>query len=299
VELEETMKLLRNRTITYFFILPVVVAALAGCYTAYGLKSRYTSSVVEYLYPDKKDVSEQPTIPVLSLPLKVGIAFVPESAPVPGRGFGSSNGRNALSEKARHDLMERIAAEFKSYPYVQSIEKIPSAYLVAKGGFTNLDQLRTMYGIDVIALLSYDQVQNTDEGFLTLTYWTIVGAYIVKAERNETNTMMDAAVYHIASRKMLFRAPGTSQVKESATLVNLSEGLRKDSLIGFERAADNLVVNLHEQLEQFKKKVQEAPAEYRIEQRPGYRGGGSSGALFALGLVCIVGIGLWRGRKRK
>ncbi len=291
------MKFRRNRSVTCLLILSVVAIVLAGCYTAYGLKSRYTSSVVEYLYPDRKDVAEQPTIPVLSLPLKVGIAFVPEGASVSGGGFGSSGGRNALSEKARHDLMERIAAEFKSYPYVQSIEKIPSAYLVAKGGFTNLDQLRTMYGIDVIALLSYDQVQNTDEGFLTLTYWTIVGAYIVKAERNETNTMMDAAVYHIASRKMLFRAPGTSQVKESATLVNLSEGLRKDSLTGFEKAADSLVINLHEQLEQFKKRVQESPAEYKIEQRPGYRGGGSYGGLLALGLVCSVAIGLWRGRK--
>ena len=131
------------------------------------------------------------------------------------------------------DLMERISAEFRSLPFVRDIDLIPTDYLTNGGGFTNLDQIRTMYGIDVITLVSYDQVQHTDEGMLSLSYWTIVGAYTVKGEKNDTSTMVDAVLYDIPSRKLLFRAPGTSRVKGSSTLVNLSEQLRTDSLNGF------------------------------------------------------------------
>lgn len=252
-------------------------------------KSRYTSSVVEYLYPNK-DVVEVPTIPRLSLPLRVGVAFVPDSRSGPG-GF-------RLSEKERMDLMDRISSEFRTLPFVKDIELIPSAYLTQGGGFTNLDQIRTMYGIDVIALLSYDQVQHTDEGLLSLSYWTIVGAYIIKGEKNDTSTMIDAAVYDIASRKMLFRAPGVSRIQGSATLVNLTEQLRIDSSKGFSLASEDLVTNLQNQLERFKAKVKEMPQAYAVEHKPGYTGGGSLGGAFAVTLLGLGGVALWRSRKR-
>jgi rhombotail lipoprotein len=245
---------------------------------------------VQYLYPDKTEPIETPTIPSLSLPLKVGIAFVPEGK----RRLSES----VLSEKERMDLMEQIGSRFKQYPFVKSIELIPSAYLTSEGGFTNLDQLRTMYAVDVMALLSYDQVQHTDQGLLSITYWTLVGAYIFRGEKNDTSTMIDAAVYHIPSRKMLFRAPGTSRIQGSATIVNLSEQLRQDARAGFRQAAETLVVNLQEQLEIFKEKVKESPEEFRISHKPGYTGGGSLGAFSLLLLAWIGGFLLcWRKRR--
>jgi len=250
----------------------------------------YATSVVKYLYPKNTKNIENATIPLLSLPIRVGVAFVPED------GYQRIN---SLSEKYKEDLMKKVSAEFKQYPFVKSIEIIPSPYLMPKGGFTNLDQLRTMYGVDVIALLSYDQVQHTDEGLLSLSYWTLIGAYIVRGEKNDTSTMLDAAVYHIPSRKLLFRAPGTSRIKASATPVNLREQLRKDSEAGFKEAAVMLTTNLKEQLEQFKVKVKESPQEYKIEHKAGYTGGGSLDPVF-LGLVATFGGALFlNGRKRK
>ena len=264
--------------------------SIIGCAGLYGQRaSRYTSSVVEYLYADKR-YAETPAIPHLSLPLHVGVAFVPESKA--GRTGGG------LSEKERMELLDRISAEFKKLSFVKNIEVIPSAYLTPNGGFANLDQIRTMHGIDVIALLSYDQVQHTDQGLLSLSYWTIVGAYIIKGEKNDTSTMIDAAVYDISSRKMLFRAPGTSHVKGSATPVNLSEQLRMDSREGFRTASDNLVVNLQDQLDRFKTKVKEMPDAYVVAQKPGYTGGGSMGAVFSLLLLGLGGFALWRGRRQ-
>jgi rhombotail lipoprotein len=267
----------------------LLMFSLIGCAEFYGKRqSRYTSSVVKYLYSGK-EVVEVPTIPHLSVPLYVGVAFVPES----GRGLST----NRLSEKEKMDLMVRISSKFRKLPFVKDIELIPSAYLQHGGGFTNLDQIKTMYGIDVIALLSYDQVQHTDEGMLSLSYWTIVGAYIIKGEKNDTSTMIDAAVYDIPSRKMLFRAPGISHIEASSTLVNLSEQLRVDSSDGFRLAADDLVVNLQGELNRFKDKVKEMPETYAVEHKPGYTGGGSLGGGFALVLITLGGLTLWLGRQ--
>lgn len=268
----------------------LLAGSLVGCAALYGRHrtSHFSSSVVEYLYQDKQQ-ADTPTIPRLSLPLRVGIAFVPTSKNKPWGG--------RLSEKERMELMERISSEFKNLPFVKSIEIIPSAYLTAGGGFTNLDQIRAMYGVDVIALLSCDQVQHTDEGLLSLSYWTIVGAYLVRGEKNDTNTMLDAAVYDISSRKLLFRAPGTSQVRGAATPVNLSEQLRADSVQGFKIAAANLVINLREQLEQFQVKVKEKPDAYTVVHKPGYTGGGSIGAFFSLILFAFGAIALVAGRR--
>lgn len=277
------------RSAIYIVLFVSLFVSLTGCAGLYGHRtSRYTSSVVEYLYTGKEH-ADIPTLTRLSLPLNVGVAFVPESK----SGLGGSR----LSEQQKMELMDRVSAEFKKLPFVKSIDLIPTAYLTPNGGFANLDQIKTMYGIDVIALLSYDQVQHTDEGLLSLSYWTIVGAYIIKGEKNDTSTLIDAAIYDIASRKMLFRAPGTSRITGSATPVNLSEQLRADSLEGFRNASDNLVVNLRDQLERFKIKIKEMPQAYVVEHKPGYTGGGSMGAAFSLLLLGLGAFALWRNRR--
>jgi rhombotail lipoprotein len=275
----------RSIFICAFILLAFVLFSCAGAGS-----QRYASSVVDYLYPEKK-VVEAPSTPRLSLPLRVAVAFVPESEE---RGWA----RYRLSEKDKLDLMKMISSEFRKLSFVKNIELIPSPYLTKRGGFTNLDQIQTMYGVDVIALLSYDQVQHTDQGLLSLSYWTIVGVYVIQGEKNDTSTMIDAAVYDIRSRKMLFRAPGMSHVKGSATPVNLSEVLRSDSLNGFRLASDDLVKNLQFQLDGFKAKIKEMPKEYIVEHKPGYTGGGSLDGLFAACALGLGGLALWRGRQR-
>lgn len=262
------------------------ISPVTGCATS---SSHHSSSVVQYLYPEQKEPVETPAIPLLSLPLKVGIAFVPET----------SGEHHNLTEKDKMDLMKEVSAHFEKYDFVKSIEVIPSAYLTQKGSFANLDQIRTMFGADVIALLSYDQTQFTDEGLASITYWTLIGAYVVPGEKNDTHTMMDAAVYDIKSRKMLFRAPGISYIKSKATPVNLSEQLRMDGLNSFKEASHDLVKNLDEQLTLFKEKVKQAPQSYQVVHKPGYTGGGSLDALFVSFAAALGGLRLWTLKKRK
>ncbi len=261
---------------------------LAGCATP--PPQHASTSVVEYLYPNVNDPVIAPSTPVLTLPLRVGLAFVPTQGRE-SRSFG-------LTEARKSEILEAVAKHFRQLPFVKSIEVIPSAYLRPRGGFANLEQIRTMYGVDVIALVSYDQVQFTDEGFLSMTYWTLVGAYIVRGEKNDTHTMLDTVVYDIPSRKLLFRAPGVSEIKGSATRINLPEQLRADSQTGITRASADMVDNLDAQLIAFKEKVRERPDEYRIVRTAQYRGGGMlDGSMLALVGILLSGAGVVGRRK--
>ena len=274
---------------------------VAGCDSLNGGGGHHrASSLYSYLYSDQKGHIDTPTVPVLSLPLRVGVAFVPAETPKGAENYSFYNHSDelAFSESQKMELMKQISAQFKAYPFVKSIELIPTAYLTPEGGFANLDQIRTIYGVDVMALLSYDQVQFTGEGVLSMSYWTIVGAYVVPGEKNDTKTMIDAAVYDIASRKLLFRAPGIGDVKAATTPVNWSEELREDSKKGFEEASTDLAANLKIQLADFKDRVTNSPAEYKIEYKPGYKGGASGG----LEIMVVGALGtcfLWTRRNSK
>jgi len=229
-----------------------ILITLSGCA---GKQVRTNSSVIDYLYPKESKVVIQPSVPTLHLPLKVGIAFVPENQRSKG-----------LTENRKIELLEKIAAHFRGHDFIREIEVIPSDYLTPRGSFTNLDQIQQMYDIDVIALVSYDQVQFTDEGLLSLTYWTLIGAYVVSGEKNSTNTLLDTAVYDINSKKMLFRAPGSSHIKGTATPVNASEELRQDSVRSFTIALEKMISNLDKQLEKFQEKIKQHPDEVKLIQ---------------------------------
>ena len=247
---------------------------------------------MQFLYPNQNQHIDNPTVPVLSLPLRVGIAFVP-----PARGSGGYySPTGPITENTKVDLLKRVAGEFKALPYVGSIQVIPSGYLRPNGSFTNLDQLKDMFGVDIIVLVAYDQTQFTNEGMLSFAYWTIVGAYVVQGEKNDTETLMEAVVYDIGSRKLLFRAPGTSQIKASSTPVNLSEQLEADRQKGFDEATTQLIANLKTELDNFKTQIKDSPQDYHIERKPGYTGAGAIDAEFA---VAIAGLALTRFRRRK
>lgn len=260
-------------------VLSATVLLLGGCYGFHNeSKQHQSSSVVQFLYPDQTQPFVQPSIPTLRLPLRVGIAFVPP----PNSKYGYFNCDVVFPESKKTELLRQVSKEFRELPFVESIEIVPTTYLRPGGGFENLDQLRGLLGVDVVVLIAYDQAQVTADTAWTLAYWTIVGAYVVEAQKNETYTLMEAVVYDIRSRKLLFRAPGTHHVKGYATLVRTTDELRHDSLNGFDGAAKDLTINLKTELEAFKLRIKEAPEEVRIEHKPGYSGAGAIDRLFAI-----------------
>lgn len=264
----------------------LLVSLLASGCIMHHARQHEAGSIVQFLYPDQNQPVIEPRIPILRLPLRVGVAFVP-----PGRhGDARYAARTQFSEAQKTVLLREVAAAFKTLPFIQSIDIVPTTYLRPGGGFDNLDQLRALMGVDVIALVSYDQVQNSDETPWSLAYWTIVGAYLIPAQRNETHTLVEAVVYDIASRSLLFRAPGVSAVKGHSTYIQSDTDLRADSARGFTEASADMTKNLHTELAAFKVRAKEEPEKIRIEHRPGYTGGGALGGGFAGALLLLVAV---------
>lgn len=274
----------RSRVSACLGLCALALLILSGCMFSHQRTQR-SSSIVSFLYPKQSNPRPPTAIPVLRLPLRVGIAFVP------------SEGRH-VSEMQKTALLQRVAAEFKGREYIESIEVVPSTYLRAGGGFENLEQVKRMLNFDVVALVAYDQVQFTDANFLSLAYWTIVGAYIFHGNQNDTQTLMEASVYDIQSRHLLFRAPGASQVKASAAAMYAEEKLREDGAKGFDAATNDLIANLKTQLEDFRTRMKEAPDTVaKIERKPGYTGGGSIDGGFVVALLALAAAGAWHRRR--
>ena len=103
---------------------------------------------------------------------------------------------------------------------------------------------------------------------------------------------MEAAVYDISSRHLLFRAPGSSQIQGNSTAIAVNTKLRKAASQGFDQATDGLIANLKIQLELFRERVKESPETVRIEHKPGYSGGGAFGGLFAAA-VALLAMARW------
>jgi rhombotail lipoprotein len=271
----------------------VGIVLLTGCVSFWSTSRHQSSSVVQFLFPGNNQPIVQPAIPTLRLPLRVGLAFVPPPAS-PGmyRSYADT-----FSEAQKTELMRAVADKFRALPFVQSIELVPTTYLRPGGSFENLDQLRAMMGIDVIALVAFDQAQNTGDTPWSLSYWTIVGAYIIPAQKNDTHTLMEAVVYDIASRTLLFRAPGVSAIKGHSTLISNETDLRSDSIRGYTEAARDLTVNLQYELDAFKVRIREEPQSVHIEHKAGYSGAGALDAV-ASGLVLLLLAGRIAGRRR-
>lgn len=122
---------------------------------------------------------------------------------------------------------------------------------------------------------------------------------LVPAEKNATNTMVDAAVYDIASRRLLLRAPGTDRLEGRATPVNVPRMRRADAVASFERAADDMVGRLEVDLAAFEARVRAEPDRYAVVRRPGHAGGGALGAGMLPLLAAVAGMRWLRGPRRK
>lgn len=234
-----------------------------------------SSSLVDYLYPNGEvppDLDER--IPVINIPARVGIAFVP------------SHGWGELGEADKTELLGIVRDRFADREFIERIEVIPSNYLRAKGGFEGLEQVGRLYNVDIIALVSYDQVLNMQDRASSMLYWTIVGAYVIKGTSNEVTTFVDTAVFDLATRRMLFRAPGVDESSRRSTGVNSGEVGREVSHESFETAMNEMTLNLDRELERFRERIKEDQS-VQIAHRGG--GGGTGSLDLAFLLLALAG----------
>lgn len=261
----------------------LTVLLLAACSSLWNVggetRSGVSSSLVDYLYPAGEVPPDlQKTIPYLELPLRVGIAFVP-----------GQSGRSAISEATKIQLLENVKAEFVDREFIEHIEVIPDTYLRSSKGVSGMQQVARLYGADVMALVSYDQVAASDDNPSSFLYWTIVGAYVIKATSNEVQTFVDTAVFDVKTGRLLFRAPGLDKSTDRSTLVESAEVVRKTRDASFAAAMGAMTQNLATELDRFRARVKEDPGVAEVKWKSG-SGGGVFSIWFLAGLLLFAGV---------
>ena len=267
---------------------PLLLAVLlAGC-TSLWMGPGYeqarqgsSSSLVDYLYPDGQIPPGLATqMPHLELPANVGIAFVP------------SAGREDLTAAEKQGLLQQVAVAFKDREYINSIVTIPDQYLRSARGLVGMQQTASLHGVDIMALVSYDQVTFSTERDSAILYWTIIGAVTVKGNSNEVQTMIDTAVFDVETGKLLFRAPGTHRDQRNTTLMDNESDQRALRSASFVAATGDMITNLDAELTEFRTAVHEGQRA-QVEWREGQGGGAIDWPL----LLFLAGAGLFRRRR--
>ncbi len=229
-----------------------------------GTRTRHarSTSLVNYLYPNGRIPDDVPR-PVLNLPLRVGLAVIP-----------SSSGHSLLGEAESTALLDEIRAAFVNKPYIDDVVVVPAMYLRGDRAHDSLQQVGRMFHLDVMALVSYDQIRQSRDNVLSLTYLTIVGAFVVPGTNHEASTLVDLAVVDLGSRDILFRAAGVSQRKGVRAGAYSQQGARFDGNKTFAQAMRRMQDNLVIELDRFEQRLREPAANERIvvKHRPGYSG---------------------------
>ena len=263
-----------------FICAVAALAALPGC-TVMHTQSRASSSLVSFLYP----VSGPPpppknSIPELRVPMRVGLAMLPSS----GYRYNDSD---PLDPTQKEQFLERIRERFLSRRFVSEIVVIPDYYLTHERGFVGLEGVQRLYDVDVIALVSYDQVTHRDDNPLSLGYITIVGAFVLPGASHQTATLVDLAVIDPATRSLVLRAGGADTRKGVATPVNLDRVSREKGAEGFIEAGDQMIEHFDAALTAFESEVRAGTANVRVVTRDGSGGGGAFGMPELLVLLAV------------
>ncbi len=229
------------------------------------LHSASSSSLVAFLYPHGEPPRND-SIPELHVPLRVGLAFLPNRA-----------GVTTLDEAHKELLLEQIRARFASRKFIAQIAIIPDYYLAGRSGFEGLEGVQRLYGVDLMALVSYDQVTHVDDNNWSLGYVTIVGAALLKGTRHDVSTLIDLAVVDAPSRSLVLRAGGTDTRQGTATLLQEERESRAAGVAGFTAATAQMIEHFDSALTQFEADVRTGRANVRIVSRNSLVPRGSSG----------------------
>jgi len=197
-------------------------------------------------------------------------------------------------------LLERIRQRFASRKFVTEIVTIPDYYLRSSSGFDGLQGVQRLHTVDVMALVSYDQVEHRDENEWSLGYLTIVGAYVLKGSHHDVATLVDLAVVDPVTHSLILRAGGTDSRARNSTLVDQQREARESSAASFAGATTQMIDNFDLALTKFEADVRAGKANVRVAKREsgGRAGGGGSFAPLSLGVLMLLVAARRRAMKR-
>ena len=242
----------------------VAVFGLSGCahlacFPSCQRHAQNSTSLVEFLYPNGAPPPAQDSQPQLHLPLRVGLAFLP------------SNGEPRIGPDAaqKEALLQEIRKHFVSRKFIAEIVLIPDYYLLGKRGFEGLEGVQRLYGIDLMALVSYDQVAHEDDNRWSLGYLTIVGAYVLKGTRHDVSTLVDE-----------------------------NRRLRETAAEAFAAATQQMIDHFDGALTAFEAEVRDGKANVRVVSNHGKPASGGLGGMDWLALLFLAPIAVAAAKRR-
>lgn len=256
-----------HRLIKVSIISAIISIALIGCSTipmdnAGKHRSSSSSSLVSYLYPN----GERPPglaldIPQLTVPVRLGIAFVP-----------NASDSSVLSHAVKNRLLRKVKRAFKHHTVVREIRLIPTSSLTHQGGFSELRRVAIRYNVDLVALVSHNQVRAISNNALSISYLTIVGALILPGNNHRISTFVDTAVFDVDSAKLLFRAAGKDRIRRQSSAFALAEKNRYLSQNSMNKATGAMISSLNTELNKFRSRIRRGSNEADVHYRRGYKG---------------------------
>jgi rhombotail lipoprotein len=204
----------------------------------------FRNNALEYLYPYGAPATEPKDVNV-GLPARIGIALAPRN----------SMRVVTFTVSELEELLRRVAEQFRGRDGIAPVRVIPAGELKALGGFADLTRVKDEFGVDLVMLVSCDQFQSATATRASWIYWTVEGAYVVTADKDETASVADIVMYDVASRVMVLHAEGSDRSKNETVSADLEQTRREERERGFERAVDNLIGKLDLALAAFQKQV--------------------------------------------
>jgi hypothetical protein len=176
----------------------------------------------------------------------------------------------------------RVPAPTDERPQLKIPLRVGLAFLPA----TNAHQT----GLDVLALVSFDQETHLDDNDWSLAYLTIVGAYVVKGSRHDVATLVDLAVVDPQSRQLIIRAGGTDLRHGNTTWIDAGRETREADITGFSAATDQMIEHFDAALSKFEADVRSGTAPIRVVSKNATGNAGGGGALSAgfIGLLLLA-----------
>ena len=278
----------------YLWLGLLLIFGLSGCADLQCLArcQRHTqnsTSLVEFLYPNGSPPPAENAQPQLRLPLRVGLAFLP------GNG-DTATGPDAAQKEA---LLQEIRKRFTSRKFIAEIVVIPDYYLRGKRGFEGLEGVQRLYSVDLMALVSYDQVAHEDENRWSLGYLTIVGAYVLKGTRHDVSTLVDLAVVDPMTHSLVLRAGGFDTRHGTVALVDENRRLRETSAQAFTAATQQMIDHFDSALTAFESEVRDGTANVKVVSNHGKPASGGGGSIDWFAFLFLVPLAALAGRKRR
>jgi len=201
------------------------------------------SNLATFLFGGNTPQSPVQKVP-LTLPARVGVTFVP--------GDPASAG---IPDTTKKEVIEAVRSQLAKHSrYVAGAQTIPPMYLTPKGGVNNLEQVARQFDVDVIVIMGANQFQKHERNPLAAFMdITLVGSFIIPGNTVDTSTVLEAAVYHVPSRALIFRTDGADKKSSRSTQFGSARSAQNDAVSSIEDASKKLVVSIADALVGFEK----------------------------------------------